>query len=194
MKKKKTLKRELIEWGAILSIFAVLFFTGLHTVVIGNVQRIVLATGIMQPSLKTESEEPASYKMLLRDASGNITDFDSFKGKVIFMNFWATWCPPCIAEMPDIQSLYDEVNNDNIAFVMISVDEQPEKAFTFADKKSYTFPVYSLHSELPSVYHSRSIPTTFVISKNGQIVSRREGMAKYNTKKFKKFLAYLNEP
>ncbi|MCC5931620.1 MAG: TlpA family protein disulfide reductase [Cyclobacteriaceae bacterium] len=193
MKKKKTLRRELIEWSAIIGIFALLFFTGLHTTVIGSIQRIVLFTGILQPNTQPESSTPASYAMILQNTDGEFINMEDFKNKVVFMNIWATWCPPCIAEMPDIQALYDRLKTDNIPveFIMLSVDEDPEKAFAFARKRQYTFPVYSSTGKLPDVYKSPAIPTTFVISPQGNIVARREGMAKYNTKKFRQFLKDL---
>lgn len=193
MKKKKTLRRELIEWSAIIGIFALLFFTGLHTTVIGSIQRIVLYTGILQPKTLPESSTPASYAFTLQNEKGELIHMDGFRNKVVFINIWATWCPPCIAEMPDIQSLYNRMKEDNISveFIMLSVDEDPEKAFAFSKKRGYTFPVYTSTGKMPDVYQSSAIPTTFVISPEGYIVARREGMAKYNTKKFRQFLEDL---
>jgi thiol-disulfide isomerase/thioredoxin len=193
MKKKKTLRRELIEWSAIIGIFALLFFTGLHTTVIGSIQRIVLYTGVLQPKIQPESSTPASYAFVLQNDKGEFVNMEKFRNKVVFMNIWATWCPPCIAEMPDIQALYNRLKEDNIPveFIMLSVDENSDKAFAFAKKRAYTFPVFSSTGKLPDVYQSSAIPTTFVISPEGNIVARREGMAKYNTKKFRQFLEEL---
>ena len=104
------------------------------------------------------------------------------------MNMWATWCPPCIAEMPDIHELYKDVASEDIVFVMLSLDDDPQKAKDFIAQKKYTFPVYFLNSPLPKVYSSNSIPTTYVISPEGKIVSKNYGMANYNNSSFKKFL------
>ncbi|MDB5262341.1 MAG: alkyl hydroperoxide reductase [Adhaeribacter sp.] len=113
---------------------------------------------------------------------------ESLKGKVIFMNFWATWCPPCIAEMPNIQSLYEKVKSENIAFVMVSLDDDPAKAQKFINRKKFTFPVYTPNGALPPVYAGQVIPTTFVISPDGRIVARKDGMADYDNQEFREFL------
>lgn len=182
-------RRELIEWSAIIVIGAVLYLTGLHTQVIGQLQRVVLASGIITPDLEKPKVD-ASYQFVLEDLDGNRIPFEEFKNQRVFVNFWATWCPPCIAEMPDIHSLYEETG-DQTSFVMISVDDDKDKARNFVKKKEYSFPVYFLASSLPSVYDPRSIPTTYVISPDGEIVVTRHGMAKYNTKKFRTFLENL---
>lgn len=194
IKKKKSLKRELIEWGIFLGIIATLYLTGLHTDVIGFLQRGVLKTGLIKPDMETEMEDlpAASYDLKLMNESGEILDFQQLKGKTIFINFWATWCPPCIAEMPEIQNLYEDVKkNQDIVFAMISLDDEPEKAWQFVEKKEYSFPVYRLASNLPSVYSSQSIPTTFVISPEGKIAATHRGMASYDNKKFREFLLSL---
>lgn len=193
-KKKKSLKRELIEWGIFLGIIAILYLTGLHTEVIGFLQRGVLKTGLIKPDTESEMKDlpSASYDLKLMNESGDVLDFTTLQGKTIFINFWATWCPPCIAEMPEIQKLYEDVkNNQDIVFALISLDDEAEKAWQFIEKKNYTFPVYRLASNLPEVYSSQSIPTTFVISPEGKIAATHRGMASYDNKKFRDFLLSL---
>ena len=192
MGKKKSLKREAIEWVIFIGIITTLYVTGLHTPVLGALQGLVLKTGIMQPSIADEDYGKASYNFKLTDTYGQEIAFDDFKGKTVFLNFWATWCPPCVAEMPDINELYNDLKDDqNIVFVMISFDKDFEKAKSFVDKKEFDLPIYQLNSNLPKVYESSSIPTTYVISPEGRIVVSKKGMAKYNTKKFKDFLTNL---
>ena len=193
-KKKKSLKRELIEWGAFLGIAGILYITGLHTEVIGGLQRVILKTGIIKPKTEVKAENviKANYDFTLVSMEGKTVPFDDFKNKVVFMNFWATWCPPCIAEMPEIQNLYEDYkNNENVAFVMVNLDEDVSKAKSFLEKKDFDFPVFKLASALPNVYESQSIPTTFVISPEGNIVSTHKGMASYDNKKFREFLDSL---
>ncbi len=187
-KKKKSIKREIIEWGVFLGIIAMLFGTGLHTPVFGFIQGLILKTGIIQPSIDEEDDVPADYNLVLIDKDGNRKSFSDFKGKVVFMNIWATWCPPCVAEMPDIHELYQDVKDKNIEFVMISVDKDFQKAKDFVKKKDFEFPIYQVADGMPGIYSSDAIPTTFVISPDGRIVVRKEGMAKYSSKKFRKFL------
>jgi thiol-disulfide isomerase/thioredoxin len=185
------LKRELIEWLVLIGIVVGLYVTGLHKEVAGQLQRLILATHIMTPTILEEEEKVvAVYNFQLKDINGNDYDFNSLRGKTIFLNFWATWCPPCIAEMPDIQDLYNQVNAD-VVFVMISRDNQFEKAKAFVDKKGFSFPIYQMNGQLPEMYFSKSIPTTFVISSDGNLVSKTTGMAKYDTESFKEFLLNL---
>ncbi|MBX0331870.1 TlpA family protein disulfide reductase [Pontibacter sp. HSC-14F20] len=132
----------------------------------------------------------AGFKMV--DLDGKTVAFESLKGKVIFLNIWATWCPPCIAEMPNIHSLYKKMDPNKVAFVMLSVDEGGmAKVKKFIDKKGYTFPVYIPGSQFPQEFYSTAIPTTFIISPEGKIVAKQEGMAEYDTKEVREFLLGL---
>ena len=183
------MKKQLKEWSIIIGIMGFLYFTGLHTEVAGFMQRIILSTGLMQADILDEDEQhDADYNFRLLNEQGTVVDFDQFKGQTIFLNFWATWCPPCVAEMPDIHDLYKKMEGKNVAFVLVTQDENFEKAKNFLERKSYTFPIYQLASPLPSVFASRSIPTTFVISPQGKIIAKRIGMAKYDTEEFRELL------
>jgi thiol-disulfide isomerase/thioredoxin len=185
----KKVKREVIEWGIFLTVIVGLYLSGWHTEVIGTLQRAVLVTGIMQPDLDDKAR-PADYNLVLVDMDGNNINVKDWKGEPIFINLWATWCPPCVAEMPDINNLYNKVENE-VKFAIISVDQDRDKARAFAKRKDFDFPIYFLKGALPSAYQTRSIPTTYVISPEGQIVVTNKGMAKYSTDKFVNFLRSL---
>lgn len=192
MSKKKSIKREIIEWVIFFGIIATLYFTGLHTPVLGFMQGLILKTGIIRPSIEKESNIRAIYSFSLINQNGDLVDFKKFQGEPVFINLWATWCPPCIAELPDINNLYNELKGKNIHFFMISLDDDFEKAKRFIDKKGYDFPIYQRASMIPEVFHSNAIPTTFVISPKGMIVVKKSGMAKYNTEEFKNYLIKLS--
>jgi thiol-disulfide isomerase/thioredoxin len=190
-------------WVYILVVFGFLYITGLHTEVIGQIQRLMLATGIKNadvpkrdtptyPIQESPSQPQAGEGFMLAGLDGKPVPFESLRGKVVFLNIWATWCPPCIAEMPNIQSLYEKVDSDKISFVMLSVDEgSNDKVQKFIDKKGYTFPVYRPASQIPDEFQSSAIPTTFIISPRGKIMDRHEGMADYDTPEVKAFLEEL---
>lgn len=193
---KIDLKKELKEWGILVLIIAILYFTGSLTEVAAFTQRLVLATGIIAPDteLPDDEKQDAEYDFNILTFNDESIDFGSLKGKVIFLNFWASWCAPCIAEMPGIQNLFEEYeDNKNIVFVMVSLDSDPQKAINFISKKEFTFPTYKpdMSTGIPSVYNSPSIPTTFVISKKGKIDTKRIGMANYDSKKFRNYLNRL---
>ena len=191
-KKNRRIRREFIEWGVIIAIGAFLYLTGLHTEVIGFVQGLVLKTGLIKPKISVEEPiSKADYNFRLVDEEGNILEGVDLKGKTVFINLWATWCPPCIAEMPDINRLYNEVASDDIVFLMISLDDDFNKASAFIQKKKYNFNIYRYVSTAPMIFYSKIIPTSFVISPEGNIVVRKEGMAKYDSPSFKEFLKSL---
>ena len=110
MTKKRFSYKDIPGWVVMLTIFGILYATGLHTEAIGQVQRILLATGIKNADVPDSDElnnpsleMASSAGFILSDLQGNTVPFESLRGKVVFMNVWATWCPPCIAEMPGIQ-------------------------------------------------------------------------------------------
>lgn len=200
-KKKKNTKRTLIEYGIIAAVAIILYATGLHTEVIGFAQRGLLATGLMTPSVENAQDKsnehqletahpPADFNLTLMDENGKTISLAEFKGKVVFLNMWATWCPPCIAEMPNINKLHNEMGNE-IAFVMVSLDEDFETAKAFNKRKGYNLPIYTLQSNRPAMYQSSTVPTTYVINAKGELVLTHKGMSNYNTSKFKKFLRGL---
>jgi len=194
-KKVKSKKRDLIELGVVLAIFATIYLTGAQTEVFGKVQQAVLTTGIMNASTLDEAEYiDASYDFKLIDPERKILNGKALKGKVIFMNIWATWCAPCVAEMPNINKLYGKVgDNPNIVFLMISHDKTMQKAVDWVKKKGFDFPIYQMASALPDVYETGVIPSTFVISPDGKVVLQKTGMANYNAKRFRKFITKLAE-
>jgi thiol-disulfide isomerase/thioredoxin len=105
--------------------------------------------------------------------------FEDTKGKVVFINFWATWCPPCIAEMPSIQKLYNDYN-DKVVFLFVTSDnfEITEK---FKVKKGFNFEVYNPLNEVPEALSFRTIPRTFVINKSGKIVIDEASAVNWNS-------------
>ncbi|QHT70194.1 TlpA family protein disulfide reductase [Rhodocytophaga rosea] len=199
---KTIVKKEFASWFVILSVIFTIYLTGLQTEVLGRVQQMVLATGLIKPELKNDvasdsnaayviSQAEAGHDFPLLTLDGKSANLKEFKGKVIFINLWATWCPPCIAEMPNIHKLYERTSTEDVAFVMLSLDEDFEKARKFVKRKEYTFPVYGVKESLPIEFETTIIPTTYVIDRNGKIVLRKEGMAKYDTDEFRTFLDKL---
>lgn len=194
--KRSQWKKEVTQWVFIFLIGAALYASGYHTEVIGRIQSVLLYTGILQPDTDESimHGRRAEYNMPLLTVEGEQIYLSKFEGKTIFMNLWATWCPPCIAEMPNIQRLFDDIkDNNDIVFVMASLDQDPQKAWDFVERKEFTFPVYSVIAK-PRVYDSSVVPTTYVISPKGDIVMEHQGMAKYDTDEFKDFLNSVSNP
>ncbi|MBX9889131.1 MAG: TlpA family protein disulfide reductase [Flavobacteriaceae bacterium] len=120
-----------------------------------------------------------------KDYNGNNRSTADLKGKVIFINFWASWCPPCIAEFPSIEKFYSEYkSNDNIVFLMINMDDEIEVGKQFLDKKKYSLPIFQAISKIPNEIYSGALPTTVIVDKKGIIRMHHEGFADYGGEKF----------
>ena len=193
---KAKIRKEIREWVIFFVMIAILYFLGLYTEIAGGLQRLALATGFRNASVETNDFGNADFAFALQplDSIKRIVLFEELKGKVIFLNFWATWCPPCIAEMPSIQALYDKIDKKNVVFVMIATNDEQGKVQKFIKRKEYDFPIYFLKDDfLPTIFHSKAIPTTFIIDTNGKIVYKHEGTANYDTEAFKDLLENLGK-
>ncbi|HUI32579.1 MAG TPA: TlpA disulfide reductase family protein [Dysgonamonadaceae bacterium] len=127
------------------------------------------------------TENQIANGITFQDGNGKTIALNDLKGKVVFINFWATWCPPCIAEMPSINELKAKFNgNENIVFLMVDVDGKHKKAQAFMDKRKFDLPVYVPHSEIPKEYLGGAIPTTIILDKKGAIAARIEGGRDYS--------------
>ncbi len=128
-----------------------------------------------------ESEPAAASGISFKDENGRVVSLNSLKGKVVFINFWATWCPPCIHEMPSINDMKRSFEgNDHIEFLMVDVDSKIEQSSAFMNKNNYNLPVYIPASEIPSDYLGGAIPTTVILNKKGEMVGRMEGGRDYS--------------
>ncbi len=122
--KKSGFRRSVVEWGLMLLVAGSLYVTGYHTEVIGLAQRGLLATGLIQPSyeLNEEKMEIAGTQFYFADADFTTRNIGQYRGKVVFLNIWASWCPPCIAEMPSIESLYAQFKNDEDVVFKLGIE------------------------------------------------------------------------
>ena len=130
-----------------------------------------------------------TYNWQLVDNQNRLTNLNQYKGKVIVINNWATWCPPCVAELPSLKKLYENYqDNKDIVFMFVAHDK-PEKVKAFLQKNDFQqLPVYFMQSDMPSQLQSSSIPTTYIINKKGEIVVRKTGAADWNSGQVHKIL------
>ncbi len=195
-KKGKSWRRSLIEWGVFILIAAALYASGYHTVVIGTAQRGLLATGLITPSYEIDENNmrDAGTEFYFADESFETKSIALYRGKVVFLNIWASWCPPCIAEMPSIASLYQQVkDDDDIVFLLVSMDEEFENAKAFMDSRDMNMPIYHYRGRDRETYSSDLIPTTYVITPDGRIAMEKSGMAKYDSPEFVEFLEKIKQ-
>lgn len=126
------------------------------------------------------------YEWQLVDENGRSYNFNEAKGKVVLINFWATWCPPCIAEMPSMEKLYTDYK-DKVVFLFVS-NETQEVISKFKQKNDYDFLVHSAITAGPKLLEVSSIPRTFVLDPKGHIVIDKTGAADWNSDKVRKLL------
>jgi thiol-disulfide isomerase/thioredoxin len=155
----------------------------------------VLKTGLFAPKISESDAQQlvTSSDIFFRDVEGNTISLKGLEGKVVFINFWATWCPPCVAEMPSIQTLYNEIRDQNIVFLMVDVDNNLKKSKKFFQKKGYDLPLYEPASAIPTNILDGSIPTTLILDQKGRKVLLHKGMGNYADKDFIKYLRDLSK-
>lgn len=137
-----------------------------------------------------EAEKISSYNWELNGLNTQNVNFNQFEGKVVFVNFWATWCPPCRAELPMIQKLYNDYK-DKIVFVFVT-NESWSTVETFLKKNEYNLPVFNSLSSPPSKFtETNSIPASYLIDKEGNILISETGSADWNSTKVRKLLDNL---
>ena len=134
------------------------------------------------------SLQPALPTFAVEDINGNRVNLQSFKGKKVFVNLWASWCPPCKREMPSIEKLYHSVDTNRVAFIMISLDDAFEKAKTFIGSAKLQLPIFYPAENLPALFNVGGIPSTFIFNEDGELIKRMDGADFYDTDDYRALL------
>ena len=124
----------------------------------------------------------------LQDINGNPVNLQSLKGKKLFVNLWASWCPPCKREMPSIEKLYHSVDSNKVKFLLVSFDDAFEKAKKYVSSKKMKLPIYYPMENPPALFNVDGIPATFIFSESGELIKRIDGSEDYNTAQYKSLL------
>lgn len=126
---------------------------------------------------------------LIALANAESINLSALKGKIVFINHWATWCPPCRAEMPSLHNLYKDYA-DKIEFIFLTTD--PKKAIDkYYAANDFSFPTYGISSAIPQQINTTSIPATFILDKEGKVFLKELGAADWNSGKVRKMLDEL---
>lgn len=200
--KKSFLKYSIKISGAILIIIGIMTLSGFNLNILAAGQQPQNANTdyvakAEEPAKEAKEEKLPAYDFELKDQYGNTHKLSDYKGKVVFLNFWATWCPPCREEMPHIEEIYKEYGyNKNDVIILGAAspataenpspqDESEEKIKAFLTKNNYTFPVvFDVKGEIFRNYYINAFPTTFMIDREGNIMGYvAGGLSKENMKK-----------
>lgn len=126
----------------------------------------------------SDDKIPFAPSFTLKDLAGNNVSLSDYKGKVVFVNFWATWCPPCRAEIPHFVELVEKYGEDGFAILGISVDDPKDykKIPDFKERFKINYPILLSDGKVASDYGGiRSIPTTFVVDRDGKELGKIVG-------------------
>lgn len=136
-----------------------------------------LETLLIKADIKPIKGNPRAPNFFLQDLSGKKVELNHFKGKVVLLSFWATWCGPCKEEMPSKEVLHQMFKGENFILLTISVDyDEKKKVKDFIDKHRYTFPVLiDPQCVTLDLFGIKGIPATILIDKNGRMVGRSIG-------------------
>ena len=148
-------------------------------------QRVSIDSNTAEAPPVGESK-PTLPAFTVQDVNGNTINLQSLKGKKVFVNLWASWCPPCRREMPSIEKLAKSVDKSKVTFVLLSLDDHFDKAKAFAKKQQLSLPVYYPAENLPALFNVQGIPTTFIFDEGGTLFQRVDGGDNYDTEEYRK--------
>ena len=154
--------------------------------VIGAVAALALGVLTLPAFLDSDSHAPAAASckaegtanlaLTLKDMNGADVKLADQKGKVILLNFWATWCPPCLAEIPEFIKVYEEKKGEGFTILGVSTDDTPEQLRTFASEHKVTYPLLLLTQEVEDAYGPLfGLPTSVLIARDGSVCKRHFG-------------------
>jgi thiol-disulfide isomerase/thioredoxin len=183
-------KKNILNGLFIVLLLVIVFVPAAKSVMLQGLMQVgFLKPNVTQPQT-TISSDLSGIKF--KDIKGREINLAELKGKVVFINFWATWCPPCLAEMPSINTLHQKFSTDqDVVFIMVDADGDFQKSQNYMDKRRYKMPVYTMASSIPESLFKGSLPTTIVFDKKGRISFHEQGAANYSSQKFVDFITQL---
>ena len=142
---------------------------------------LCILIGLMLANCGEEEKEKQAAETAKRapdfsatDLEGKKVSLSDFRGKVVLLDFWATWCPPCREEIPELQKIFDEYRDKGVVVIGAS-SESSEKVRQFKGKMTISYPLLKVATKVFSTYQVRGIPTTYIIDKKGYIQHREVG-------------------
>lgn len=179
------MKKNLIIWGtALVLVFVAIYVTkynntsGSNTLFqnspVQNNTSQSSSQGASSDNSKTNGEKAPNFT--LTDLNGKKVSLEDFRGKNVYLNFWATWCPPCRNEMPEIEKVYQQYKDKDFVVLAVDLGEDKDTVKKFIEQNKYNFNVL-LDSDqtVAQQYNISAIPVSYFIDKQGNVVSKRVG-------------------
>ena len=136
---------------------------------------LVAGLGFFLLSCNARSEIAPAWS--LKDLDGKTVQLSDFKGKVVILNFWATWCPPCVAEIPDFITVQKEYGDKGVVVIGLSVDSvQPSEVAAFVKKAGINYPIVMCTDKIADAYKTEEgVPWTFFVAPDGKLAATHQG-------------------
>ncbi len=123
------------------------------------------------------------------DSDGVLVSLKDFQGKFVLLNFWATWCYPCLKEMPDLEKAYKNLGKENLSVLAIAMGESVEKIKKFSKKNTVSFPLLSDENMvITKLYGVKNIPITYLIDPEGILLGRALGIRDWSSNELMEFI------
>jgi peroxiredoxin len=145
----------------------------------GGTETIPASTGVAATKQGTcDATGVGTFDFVLQDQNNAPVNLAEYKGKVVIVNFWATWCGPCKIEIPDFVKLYEEYKDKGLVIVGISIDDGPEQLQAFIKEYNMNYPVLQMKPEVEDAWGPfYGYPTSFVVARDGSICTKHLGPA-----------------
>ena len=165
----------------------------LNILLASNSKEIVLSAD-EKKILKNLRITPANFWLKASDFSaemsnGRMIRLKDYYGRFVLLNFWATWCYPCLEEMPDFEKAYQSMGEEKLVILAVAMGENVEKIKKFSKKNIYSFPLLSDENmEITKLYGVKNIPVTYLIDQEGIVLGRAVGIRKWSSKELLAFI------
>jgi thiol-disulfide isomerase/thioredoxin len=192
MKKKLTLKTCLLL--LILSVFGLAGFSFFEIDLFAKTENQELERLFSDMGVLPISPDTDPLEIRLSDPTGRPISLSEFRGKIVFINFWTTWCPACVIEMPSMEKLHQKFKDKDFVMVAINLQESASRVKKFYKEHKLTFTtLLDITGDVGAGLGIRSIPTTFILDKNGRIIGKALGPREWEGKKSIALFEYLTE-
>jgi len=140
------------------------------------------ATLLKNARIQVVNQRTDPHAFSLPMLTGGVASLPDFKGRIVILNFWATWCPPCRAEMPSMENLYQRFKDQGLEILAVDIGEDINTVRRFIQNNKYTFPVLlDTNNKVSNVYGIEAIPTTYILDREGKIIARVVGSISWDT-------------
>ena len=158
---------------AMVVLAAMVLFSALpHMVVAQEAARAEIETAFSRAGMPLLKTKAPTIDFSLPLSEGTQQKLSGLQGKVVFLNFWATWCPPCRAEMPAMEKLFRRFKDEGLEFLAVNIQENKRTVEDFMKQMALSFPVvFDSRGEVAQLYSVRGIPTTYIIDRSGAIIA-----------------------